>query len=43
MTMNVTRVGNYDIKPLPNGMYSVALNNGNIGAFMTDKKGVESF
>lgn len=43
MTMNVTTVGNYDIKPLPNGMYSVALNNGNIGAFMTDKKGVEKF
>jgi len=43
MTMNVTTVGNYDVKPLPNGMYSVALNNGNLGAFMTDRKGVEKF
>lgn len=39
----VERVGQYDIKQLPNGMYSVSLNNGNIGAFMTDEKGLQEF
>ncbi len=37
----VERIGQYDVTPMKNGQYAVALNNGNIGAFVTDAKGVE--
>ena len=43
MTLRVETIGNYDIKKLPNGMYSVSLNNGNMGAFMTDEAGLLKF
>ncbi len=43
MDSNVIRVGQHDIRKLPNGMYSVSLNNGNIGAFMTDEAGLQEF
>jgi hypothetical protein len=43
MALGVETIGNYDIKKLPNGMYSVSLNNGNMGAFMTDEAGLLKF
>lgn len=41
--VSVERVGQYDIKQLSNGKYSVSLNNGNTGAFVTDEKGLQEF
>ena len=43
MVVGVDTIGNYNITKLPNGMYSVSLNNGNIGAFMTDEAGLLKF
>lgn len=41
MSLSVERVGQYDITPMSDGKYGVSLNNGNIGAFVTDAAGVE--
>lgn len=30
--VSVEVIGNYDVKPIGNGKYSIAVNNGNIGA-----------
>ena len=43
MALGVETFGNYNIRKLPNGMYSVSLNNGNMGAFMTDEAGLLKF
>ncbi len=37
----VERIGQYDVRKMDDKRYAVALNNGNIGAFITDKAGVE--
>lgn len=37
----VETIGNYDVKPLGNGKYSVALNNGNMGAAVVDEAAVQ--
>lgn len=41
MALQVETIGNYNVRKLPNGMYSVSLNNGNLGAFMCDEEGVK--
>ena len=43
MALGMETFGNYNIRKLPNGMYSVSLNNGNMGAFMTDEAGLAKF
>lgn len=42
MGFGVETVGNFDIRSLGNGKYSVTCNNGNIGACIMDKKAVEA-
>ena len=37
----VERIGQYDVRKMDDNRYAVALNNGNLGAFVTDKAGVE--
>lgn len=41
MSFGVEKVGNYDVRKMDNGKYSVAVNNGNIGACVTDEAGVQ--
>ena len=41
MTFGVETIGNYNVKKLPNGKYSVAVNNGNLGACQVDAAAVE--
>ena len=38
----VETIGSYDVRSLGNGKYSVAVNNGNLGAYVTDKAGVDA-
>lgn len=40
---SVERIGNYQIRELGPDKYSVSLTNGNMGAFITDKEGLEKF
>ena len=40
--LGVETVGNFDIKKIGDNKYSVAVNNGNLGAFVTDKAGVDA-
>lgn len=39
--MGVEKIGNFDVKKISDNKYSVVCNNGNIGACITDKAGVE--
>lgn len=43
MVLGVERIGDYKITDMGNGQYAVALTNGNMGAFVTDKKGLLEF
>jgi len=43
MVLGVEKVGNYKITNMGNGQYAVALTNGNMGAFVTDEKGLLEF
>lgn len=40
--LGVETIGNYDVRKLDDNRYSVALNNGNIGACIMDKAGVDA-
>lgn len=39
--LGVERIGQYNVTKMGDNKYAVALNNGNLGAFVTDKAGVE--
>ncbi len=43
MVLGVEKVGNYKITNIGDGRYAVALTNGNMGAFITDEKGLIEF
>ena len=40
MAFGSETIGNYNVRRLPNGMYSVSVNNGNIGAGMWSEEAV---
>ena len=42
MGIGVETVGHYNVTKLGENKYAVAVNNGNLGAYMTDKAGVEA-
>ncbi len=41
--LGVERFGNYEVRQLGPDKYSVALTNGNMGAFITDEEGLKAF
>lgn len=43
MGLGIETFGNYDVKPLSDGKYSVTCNNGNIGACVVDEEGLKKF
>ena len=43
MGLDIEKFGNYDVKPLSDGKYSVTCNNGNIGACVVDEEGLKKF
>ena len=42
MAIGVETIGHYNVTKLGENKYAVAVNNGNLGAYMTDKAGVEA-
>ena len=42
MGIGVETIGHYNVTKLGENKYAVAVNNGNLGAYMTDKAGVEA-
>ena len=42
MAIGVETIGHYNVRKLGENKYAVAVNNGNLGAYITDKAGVEA-